>query len=209
MKNYKRGKFGFISKSSNRLEESKLTHQKNVLHKWCFQQTNQKKQRKLAKKENDEKAATLIVTNVVYCVKNSHSSAEFIKLCDKDQLIPDINCATKNDGRMMFFEIKDMIFEELSEKVIEVIKKCSDIAVTLDKVTLGSKSYTVILTYYFFEGTIHCLLNKLYIMSSGECYGDTTADFLVLSLMETLGISKEDLARKLRHLSYDGVYELA
>ena len=51
----------------------------------------------------------MVVTNAVYCVKNSHSSAQFRKLCDKDQLICDINVATKNDGRQMFFEIKDLI----------------------------------------------------------------------------------------------------
>ena len=211
LKKYRKGKFGFISKTGDRdrTREYKLNHQNNVLHKWCFSQTEMKKKRKLAAKENDEKAATMVVTNAVYCLKNSHSSAEFRKLCDKDQLIPDINVATKNDGRMMFFEIKDMVYDELSERVVKIIKEASDLAVTLDKVTIGSRTYTVILSYYFYEGVIHCLLNKLYIMESDQCNGGTTAEFLVMTLMESLKLSRRDLARKLRHLSYDGVYELS
>ena len=111
LKKYRKGKFGFVSKAGDRdrTRENKLSHQTNVLHKWCFSQTELKKKNKLAAKENDEKAATMVVTNAVYCLKNSHSSAAFRKLCDKDQLISDLNVATKNDGRMMFFEIKDIV----------------------------------------------------------------------------------------------------
>ena len=211
LKKHRRGKFGFVSKlgDRDRTRESKLSHQNNVLHKWCFSQTELKKKRKVAAKQNDVKAATMVVTNAVYCVKNSHSSAEFRKLCDKDQLIPDINVATKNDGRMIFFEIKDLIFDELSDKVAKIVKSSSDIAVTLDKVTIGSRTFTVILSYYFYEGVIHCVLNKLYIMESEQGSGGTTAEFLIMTLMETLRLSRRDLAKKLRHLSYDGVYELS
>ena len=48
----------------------------------------------------------MIVTNVIYCLKDSQSSVEFRKLCDKDQLIPNVSFAMKNDGRQCSLKLK-------------------------------------------------------------------------------------------------------
>ena len=156
---------------------------------------------KIAEKENDRKAATMLVTNVIYCLKNSYSSLDYKKLCDKDQLLPEVNFAKKNDGRQMFFAIKELIYEDLTERIVKIIEEVEDIAVTLDKVTIGTKSYTVVITYYFYNGAIHCLLNKLYIMRSKDGDGESTAKFLIMTLMETLRISKAVLSSKLKHIA--------
>ena len=211
LKTFKRGNFGIVSKETpkEKQAQSKKGHQAIPLHIWCFKQSEYKKKLKLAVKEDDKKAATMIVTNVIYCVKNSHSSVEYKKLCDKDQLLPEVNFAKQNDGQQMFFEIKDLIYDELTERIVKIIEDVDDLAVTLDKVTIGSKSYTVVVTYYFYNGAIHCLLNKLYIMGSKDGDGESTAEFLVMTLMETLRMTKAVLSTKLKHIAYDGVYELS
>ena len=81
-----------------------------------------------------------------------------------------------------------------------------DIAVTLDKVTTQRVSYTCLLTYYFYDGIIYCMLNKLMTMGENDYDSEGSARAVVEGLTETLGISKSRLADLLRHFSYDGVY---
>ena len=74
------------------------------------------------------------------------------------------------------------------------------------QVTVHRTSFTVILTYFFFKGKIHIILNKLEKLSSDEYDGEGTARMLIRTLCETLGVSESKLARILTHLVYDGVY---
>ena len=76
-----------------------------------------------------------LVTNVVYCLKNSESSVEFVKLCNKDELNEDVTFATKNDGQEKFFELREVVFEKLTKEVVDIISNVDIISVTLDKVT--------------------------------------------------------------------------
>ena len=62
------------------------------------------------------------------------------------------------------------------------------------------------MTYFFSEGQIHVILNKLHKLSTSEYDGPGTANMLIQTLCETLGVSKSRLARILKHLVYDGVY---
>ena len=80
------------------------------------------------------------------------------------------------------------------------------ITVTLDKVTVQRTSYTVILTFFFYEGKIHIILNKLAKLSTDEYDAEGTAEMLVQTLVETLGITRTRLASVLVHFVYDGVY---
>ena len=80
------------------------------------------------------------------------------------------------------------------------------ITVTLDKVTVQRTSYTVILTFFFHEGKIHIILNKLAKLSTEEYDATGTAEMLVQTLVDTLGISRARLANVLVHFVYDGVY---
>ena len=78
----------------------------------------------------------------------------------------------------------------------------------LDKVTIGSTSYTVVVTYFFWHGQIKTVLNALFIMSTDHNDGLGVAEMLCNTLCQTLGLSLEDLRFKLEHVSYDGVYEV-
>ena len=91
-------------------------------------------------------------------------------------------------------------------KVIEIISKVDLIAATLDKGTCCGVAYTVIVIYFWWEGTIHCVQNELKVITSTDGDGEGSAVMLALSLMNTLHLSKVSLSKKLCHLTYDGVY---
>ena len=74
-----------------------------------------------------------------------------------------------------------------------------DIAVTLDKVTVHRTSYTVVVTYFFYQGKIHVILNKLEKLSTTDYDGEGTAKMLISVLTETLGLTVTKLARTLKH----------
>ena len=117
------------------------------------------------------------------------------------------NIATKDDSKNEFFRLKNIIFDSVTEKNKLFFKEnVQNISVTLDKVTVKRRSYTVIMTYFFFDGKIHVILNKLQKLSTNEYDGRGTANMVVNTLCETLGFSKTKLSRVLKHFVYDGVY---
>ena len=102
--------------------------------------------------------------NAVHVLKNPTGSArDFVKENNKDALNFNLEVAEKNDGSQMYFEIRDMVYEKLSSKIKEIIKMCETIGATLDKVTIGGVSYTVIITYYFWE-----VLNEFFVMNTSD-----------------------------------------
>ena len=81
-----------------------------------------------------------------------------------------------------------------------------DIAVSVDKVTVGHVSFSVVCTYFFLYGKQHVFLNELAIMEEDDYNSEGAALSLIESLVKTLCITRADLAKILRHLAYDGVY---
>ena len=77
------------------------------------------------------------------------------------------------------------------------------------EVTVHRTSFTVIMTYFFFKGKIHVILNKLHKLSEEEYDSKGTAIMLVNSLRDTLGLSNLKLSRMLKHLVYDGKYHFS
>ena len=73
-------------------------------------------------------------------------------------------------------------------------------------VTVHRISYTVICSYFFNNGKLHVILNKLHKLSTDEYSGEGTAKMLINTLCETLGVSESQLSKILKHLIYDGVY---
>ena len=73
-------------------------------------------------------------------------------------------------------------------------------------VTVQRTSFTVVHTYFFFNGKLHVILNKLHNLSSDQYDSTGTAKMVIKTLCETLGVSESKLSRLLRHFIYDGVY---
>ena len=92
---------------------------------------------------------------------NGGGSELFVGLMDKDNLTEGIDAPTKNDSKKTFFDLRDIISEEVNKRIKAMFKEVRYIIVTLDKVTVGHVSYMVILTYFFHKGRIHICLNSL------------------------------------------------
>ena len=194
------------------LNTRKKNHLKSELHIWCHKFGKEQLEfNKMATEEN-EIACTIQITNALFCIKTCGSASDFIKENDKDQLnyvtqnMTGNKPPTKNDSKKQFFEIREHAFKLLTTNIISSFKQVKSFSVTLDKVTCGHFPYTVIMTYFFWDGKIHILLNRVQPMSSWDYEGKGAANMVINTLKDTLGMSTATLAQKCHHFSYDGVY---
>ena len=74
----------------------------------------------------------------------------------------------------------------------------------MDQVTVNRTSFTVICTYFFFDGKIYVILNKLQKLTTEDYNSEGTASMVIKTLCETLGFTKSKLSNVLKHLVYDG-----
>ena len=81
------------------------SHEQNELHKWCYSKNEKHKADQQEIQIENKKAGKLVIRNGLFCLKNSLSSHDFVKLNDKDNLIDEFQCATKNDSKAEFFKI--------------------------------------------------------------------------------------------------------
>ena len=72
----------------------------------------------------------------------------------------------------------------------------------MDQVTVNRTSFTVICTYFFFDGKIYVILNKLQKLTTEDYNSEGTASMVIKTLCETLGFTKSKLSNVLKHLVY-------
>ena len=60
------------------------------------------------------------------------------------------------------------------------------------------------MTYFFAEGHIYVILNKLAKLSTQDYNSEGTASMMIKTLFETLGFTKSKLSKVLKHFVYDG-----
>ena len=110
---------------------------------------------RIMKKKSDKnvKASETITRHAVFCLQNNLSAVLYVKLNDL-HAITNKDFANKNDGKQTFFELRDIVFEKMHEKVQKHLKIVKYAAFSLDKVTVGHIPYTVLVTYYFYMGKI-------------------------------------------------------
>ena len=121
----------------------------------------------------------IVVINAIYCLKNSLSSANFVRLNEKDDLLS-TGSATKNDGPERFFHYRDVAYDKL-------------------RAYLKSRHIST-------EGEIAAVLNDLHVMKSTEYDGTNTVSMVGLHLVASLGIKREQIGEIFHHTIYDGVY---
>ena len=182
-------KFDGTRKVNKTRRESMKAHFKNPLHEMCVKLKAENQMQVEENRKKNVEACTKVVANAVYCLKYSLSSTDFVRLNDKDNLTSSGACATVNDGPQEFFAYRNKVYQLLSEKIKAAFKEVKSCAFTLDKVTVQSKPYTVLVTYYFHHGEINVLLNNLHVMKSTEYDGEGRANFVVMELVRTLGIT--------------------
>ena len=208
LKKLRKGNFGRlnITADPNHIKTSQKNHESNDLHKWCVIKCEELEKEKLSEEMKNKKAAENTVRNVLFALKNGGGSELFLSLMDKDNLTEGIEAPTKNDSKKTFFDLREIIFEEVDKRLKKMFSEIGYITVTLDKVTVGHVSYMVILTYFFHDGQIFICLNRLEKLQETDYDGPGTAAMLVKVLRDTTGWSKPQLANRLIHMTYDGVF---
>ena len=118
----------------------------NPLNKWCCEQWELSQAQEKKDKEDSIDAARNMIINVLLVLKDPEkSSNDFVKMCNADEL-KGLKVPTVNDGRQQFFALRDDIYEKYKAIMCFIFESVNVIGVTLDKVTLNKKSYTVIVT---------------------------------------------------------------
>ena len=106
-------------------------------------------------------------------------SADFHADIDFQHLTPGVPKSQKNDFCSTFFQLRYDIFEVLTGEVYNLFKGdlITDLSVTftMDKVTVQHRTFTVLLSLFFYEGSIYCFLNDLFNMEDDDYDGSGTA----------------------------------
>ena len=174
-----KGNFAVLIRSSAKnhsVLRSMNRNERNPLHKWCCEQWELSQAQEKNDKQDSIEAARNMIINVLLVLKDPEkSSNDFVKMCNADEL-KGLKVPTVNDGRQQFFALRDDIYEKYKAIMCFIFESVNVIGVTLDKVTLNKKSYTVIVTYYINEdGKMKTVLNDVFPMRSTDGSGEATA----------------------------------
>jgi hypothetical protein len=148
--------------------KQRKNHTNSLLHKWYVTHYKAVKNEEETEIVKHVKTSEKIVENAVFCLKQSQSGKDFKRLNDKDKLNSPDSFPTKNDGMQSFFEIINIVSEELSDIARSRLKLIKNASFSLNKITIKSIPYTVHVTYYFWEGEIHIFLNSIHQMKSSK-----------------------------------------
>jgi hypothetical protein len=213
MKKGVRGNHGIFNKpnapsyKTNKERKKRMhDHCRTDVHLWCVNQEKIMEEQNDVEREKSDRCAEILVTSAIQCFKDLDGSMKFVRNNNMLETLLPSDFPTKNDGRQMYFKIREMFFERLTNAVKKKFKDVKNACFTLDKVTVRRTPFTVIMTYFFSEGRIHVLLNSVHKMKVDEYSGCGSAEMVGSVLMSSLGLSKEEVADKFRHGTYDGVY---
>ena len=189
------------------VKEKCKRHELSNLHIWCEARAKREEGRKTRFEERNTQAGMQVVRTAIKTIKRGQGAADFLADLDFQSLSPGAVFAVKNNSKGMFFDLRESIFEVVCQKMRDFFhSNIKNIAVSLDKVTIHHTSYTIITTYFFWEGKLHIVANELRVLTLNDYDSEGTAKMVVASLCSTLGYSRTGLAHRLRHCTYDGVY---
>ena len=207
----KRGKgrgFGMISKVSGngemrpgwKVNQAMVSHCELDIHKWCAREEVRVKEAKKCTEEMNREVGTTVILTYLKTARKGGSASDFLDNIDFTHLLPGVEKSTQNNSRQSFFELRKDTMEVVDSKVKELFRdKVTEFSCTLDKVTVQSRSFTVLLTFFFLEGRIYCLLNALVSMMKDEYDSAGTAKMVVKTLKDTLGKDRFGLSDGLVH----------
>ena len=192
------GNWGKVRKEQYgwRVHSNMKKHELNPKHLKAVKEYELYLLNKKSSKVLNEKAIECLLINAAHCLLSNGSSEDFVRLNNCDQIKGEIFGflpANRNNSNALFFEYRDCLFQKLSDVFKHGIRNVRHFSVTLDKVTCKRTSYTVICTFFFFEGKIYVYLNKVHKMSSSDYTAAETCEMLGTVLCETLGLDKEGI----------------
>ena len=209
----KRGNIGMVARnreeSNRKIKDSEVKrrmkeHEEGNFHLWCLRKSDEEKESSKTFEEENTEAGMLVIKAYLKTAAEGGSSADFLRLVNFTHLIPDILKSQKNNSQQAFFELRDDCFELVTERVQNKFRgdQVTELSATLDKVTVQSRSFTVLLTFFFSGGKIFCLLNSLLKMKQEDYDSAGTARMIVKNMRETLGLTRTQLGKALLHFRY-------
>ena len=189
-----RGNHGFFNKPNDpRYKTNKerkkrmLDHTRSDIHAWCVNREKDSSAQLEAENKVNDRCAEIIVTSALNSILELDGSEKFTRLNNLLEMLVPSDYPTKNDGRQVYFPIREIVFEKLTEIVRKNFKSVKSACFTLDKVTVRRTPFTVIMTYFFHKGKIHVLLNSVHKMKREEYDGRGSAEMVGKVIMNSLG----------------------
>lgn len=208
-----KGNFGvFLKPDSINYKKNKMRkkgmadHCRSDIHHWCVTEHMKQNVEDTEFLNKNQKGAEILVTSAIECLLEGDGSKKFVRLNDLLQSLLTDDFPTKNDGRQMYYEIREMFVEKIlsaTRKLFETIKTA---CFSLDKVTVRRTSFMVIMSFFFCEGKICPLLNSLHKMKEDEYDGKGSAKMVGEALMGSLDMPKSKVKTTYNAGSYDGVF---
>ena len=202
MRKNKKGRF----RAKWDLKDKCNQHENTNLHIWCAVQEKKESEKKASFEERNAEAGRSAILCALKNLKRGGSSADFLGDLNLLSLTPGVVYAVKNNSSTAYYDLRDLAYECVSEKFQTFFTDIEDLAVSLDKVTVYHTSYTVVITYFFWEGRLHVVLNQLTKLKEEDYDAVGTAEMVINTLCLSLGYTRTKLAQRLRHFIYDGVY---
>jgi hypothetical protein len=211
LQKFRRGDFSLVmrNQSKSHMRQAMTRHESNDLHIYCVVQEKEDEKGRQDVEALEKHCGEQVIRNVLHCIKHGQSAEDLVALNNLNHLNSKNPAAVKNNSRQIFFVVREECFELLSEMTKDFFGPdggVDNICVSLDKVTSNHASYTVLVTYFFFNGRLLVILNELALLDEDSYCSAGTARAIVASLRKTLGVTRNRLAKILRHFSYDGVY---
>ena len=209
MSKLKQGLTGMVARNRNgrKIPEGEVRrrvkeHEGTNFHLWCVRRAKEDEKSSKTYEEENREAGLLVIKAYLKTATEGGSGQDFLRLVDFTHLIPGVLKSQKNNSRPAFFRLRDDCFELVTERVRERFRRgeINEFSCTLDKVTVQSRSFTVLLTFFFSNGKIFCLLNGLLSMEQGDYNSPGTAKMIADCLKDTLGLTSSQLARTLLHI---------
>ena len=123
LKKLNKGHFGIFKmpNSENSLTNKERrkrmsAHTKSDLHNWCVEQDKIEDMNAKIKHESEVKGSEIIVTSAVQCIKELDGSLKFVRTNNLLEILNE-HFPTKNDGRQMFFTVRDLFFEKICRTI--------------------------------------------------------------------------------------------
>ena len=177
------GNLGIYRKAALTHQKSMKEHVNSSVHRICTGLKRAEEKRREATKLDSQRACEIMVVNVIFSLKELGGGASlFRRLMNKDCLNPQLVCPSKNDGVQWFFRLRDIVYKNLEACIHQIANEAHTISISLDKVTIASRSYTVLTTFLFYHGQIYEFLNELFIMDLGK----RKLNFSILGIREEM-----------------------
>ena len=160
---YLKGNFGIFNKpnapnfkTNKERKKRMLDHCRSEIHEWCIAQEKISSVESEIEKKANERSAEIVVTSAIECILELDGSQKFLRLNNMLESLMPSEYPTKNDGRQMYYTIRDITFDTLTSKIKQQFKSVKNACFTLDKVTVRRTPFTVIMTYFSLKEKFMC-----------------------------------------------------